>query len=203
MAKRTNERDSARKIVDIVLKRFGSGVQGHQAMVKFETRRQRDEEYIDKFLDDLELIRRRSNPDEKISERNLAIASNFMDVVTNDELKTMLATHFILSLDEVPTPDDLRMNSNEYLLIKPRAQSRYNNYGNYKGTNTGTHSSWYRPRVDMDKRRSCANFGSIDHHVSACSTYKLNMKAIVDDVNATDEEHGEYVKGLIMKYGPR
>ena len=58
MAKRANERDSARKIIDIVLIRFGFGVQGHQAMVKFEKRRQRDDESIDKFLDDLELLRR-------------------------------------------------------------------------------------------------------------------------------------------------
>ena len=32
-AKRSNERDSARKIFDILLNRFGSGVQGHQDMV--------------------------------------------------------------------------------------------------------------------------------------------------------------------------
>ena len=59
------------------------------------------------------------------------IASKFMDGVKSDELKTMLATHFTLSLDQVPTPDDLRMKSREYLLIKPRAQNRYSNYGNY------------------------------------------------------------------------
>ena len=157
MAKRANERDSARKIFDILLNRFGSGVQGHQAMVKFEKRRQRDDESIDKFLDDLELLRKRSNPDERITERNLAIASKFMVGVRSEELKTMLATHFTLSLDQVPTPDDLRMKSREYLLIKPRAQNRYSNYGNYSGTNTGANSSWYKPRDDMDKRRSCAN----------------------------------------------
>ena len=33
MAKRANERDSARKIFHILLNQFGSGVQGHQAMV--------------------------------------------------------------------------------------------------------------------------------------------------------------------------
>ena len=58
----------------------------------------------------------------------------------------------------------------------------------------------------MDKRRSCANSGSMDHHVSACSAYKQNMKAIgnfLDEVDATDEDHEEYVRGLIMKYGPR
>ena len=134
MAKRTNERDSARKIFDILLNRFGSGVQAHQAMVKFEKRRQRDDESVDKFLDDLELLRGKTNLDERISERNLAIASKFMDGVKSDELKTMLATQFTLSLDQVPSPDDLRMKSCEYLLIKPRAQNRYSNYGNYSGT---------------------------------------------------------------------
>ena len=79
----------------------------------------------------------------------------------------MLATHFTLSLDQVSMPDDLRMKSREYLLMKPRAQNRYCNYGNYSGTNTGANSSLYRLRDDMDKRRSCANRGSMDHHVSA------------------------------------
>ena len=58
----------------------------------------------------------------------------------------------------------------------------------------------------MDKKRSCANCGSLGHHVSACSTYRQNMKAIgyfLDDVDAIDEDHKEYVRGLIMKYGPR
>ena len=72
-----------------------------------------------------------------------------MDGVKSDELKTMLATIFTLSLDQVPTPDDLRMKSREYLLIKPRAQNRYSNYGNYSGTYTGANSSWYRPGDDM------------------------------------------------------
>ena len=118
----------------------------------------------------------------------------------------MLATHFTLSLDQVPTPDDLRMKSREYLLIKPRAQNRYSNYGNYSWTNTGANSSWYKPRDDMDKKRSCANCGSMDHHVSACSAYKQNMKAIgyfLDEVDVTDKDHEEYVRGLIMKHGPR
>ena len=117
-----------------------------------------------------------------------------MDGVKSEELKTMLATHFTLSLDQVPTPDDLRMKSREYLHIKPRAQNRYINYGNYSGTNTGANSSWYKPRDDMDKRRSCANCGSTDHHVSACSAYKQKIKAIgyfLDDVDATDEDHEE------------
>ena len=41
--------------------------------------------------------------------------------------------------------------------------------------------------------------------MSACSTCKQNMKAIVyflDDVDANDEDHEESVRWLIMKYGP-
>ena len=57
--------------------------------MKFEKRRERDDESIDKFLDDLELLRRRSNPDERFSEQNLAVASKFMDRLKGDELKTM------------------------------------------------------------------------------------------------------------------
>ena len=92
--------------------------QGHQGkhpqrllyiVETLEKRRQRYDESIDKFLDDLELLRRRSHPDE----RNLAIASKFTDGAKSNELKTMLATHFTLSLDQVPTPDDLRMKSRE------------------------------------------------------------------------------------------
>ena len=85
--------------------------------MKFKKRRQRDDEAIDKFLDDLELLRRRSNPDERIPQRNLA---KFMVGLKSDELKTMLDTQFTLSADSLPTPNDLRMKSREYLLIKPR-----------------------------------------------------------------------------------
>ena len=206
MAKRANEKDSARKNFDILLNRFGSVVQGHQAMVNFEKRRQRDDESTDMFLDDLELLRRRSNHDERTSERSLAIASKFMDGVKSDALKTMLATHFTLSLDQVPTPNDLRMKSREYLLINPRVQNRFSNFGNYIGTNIGANSSWYRPHDDMDKRRSCANCGSMNHYVSACSAYKQIMKAIgyfLDNVDATDDDYEEYIRGLIMKFEPR
>ena len=42
-------------------------------MMRFEKRRQRDET-IDKFLDDLEMLRRRSQPDESNRKMNLAVA---------------------------------------------------------------------------------------------------------------------------------
>ena len=41
------------RFFEILLKHFGSGLKGHQAMMRFEKRRQRDDESIDRFLDDL------------------------------------------------------------------------------------------------------------------------------------------------------
>ena len=198
MAKRRNESDSAWQIFYVFLTHFSSGVQGHQTIAKFEKKRQSVEVSIDKFLDDLELLRRRIIPG--------AIALSFMDGVRSDELKTMLATHFTLSADSRHTPDDLRMKLREYLLIKPRAQKRYSNNGNYSRMSTGTASSWYKTCDDMDKRSSCANCGSLDQLVSAFSIDKQSLKAIgffFDDMEASNEDHEDYVKKILLKFGPR
>ena len=76
MAKKQYQCDTAEKIFEILFKRFGSGVQGHQAMMPFKKRRQREDETIDKFLDDLKMLRRRSQPDESNRRMNLAVARN-------------------------------------------------------------------------------------------------------------------------------
>ena len=73
VAKKAEERDTADKIFEILLNRFGSGMKGHQAMMRFEKRRQRDDESIDRFLDDLESLRRRSDPEESQTEETLAL----------------------------------------------------------------------------------------------------------------------------------
>ena len=224
MAKKQYQRDTAEKIFEILLNRFGSGVQGHQAMMRFEKRTQREDETIDKFLDDLEMLRRRSQPDESNRRMNLAVASKFIDGVKNDELRTMLATHYTplsektlrrrsqpdesnrrmnlavaskfidgVKNDELrtmlathytplstnaPTPEELRLKSKEYLLLNPPSRSGYykNNYGNFNNGPANQGNNWYKPRDDMDKRRSCANCSSTDHHVSACPAYKQGMK---------------------------
>ena len=85
MAKKQYQRETAEKIFEIVLNRFESGVQGHQAMMRFEKRRQREDETIDKILDDLEMLRRRSQPDESNRRMHLAVASKFIDGVKNFE----------------------------------------------------------------------------------------------------------------------
>ena len=83
MAKEQYQRDTAEKLFEILLNRFSSGVQGNQAMMRIEKRRQREEETIDKFLDDLEMMRRRSQSDESNRRMNLAVASKFIDGVKN------------------------------------------------------------------------------------------------------------------------
>ena len=96
VATKEEERDTADKIFEILLNRFGSGMKGHQAMMRFEKSRQRDDESIDWFLDDLESLRR-SDPEESTNRRNFSIASKFIDMVKSDNLRTMLATYFTLA----------------------------------------------------------------------------------------------------------
>ena len=204
----TVSRDTAEKIFEILLNRFGSGVQGHQAMMRFEKRRQREDETIDKFLDDLEMLRRRSQPDESNRRMNLAVASKFIDGVKNDELRTMLAMHYTPLSTNAPTPEELRLKSKEYLLLKPPSRSGYykKNYGNFNNGPANQGNNWYKPRDDMDKRRSCANCSSTDHHVSACPAYKQGMKAIgfsLEDEDASELDHEDFMRGVIAKFGPR
>ena len=84
MAKKQYQRDTADKIFEILLNRYGSRLQGHQAMMRFEKRRQREDETIDKFLDNLEMLRRRSQPEESNRRMKLAVASKFIIGVNND-----------------------------------------------------------------------------------------------------------------------
>ena len=191
-----------------MLNRFGSGVQGHQAMVRFEKRRQREDETIDKFLGDLKMLRRRSQPDQSKRKMNLAVASKCIDGVKNDELRTMLAKHNRPLLTNAPTPKELRLKSKEYLLLKLPSRSGYykKNYGNFNNGPANQGNNWYKPRDDMDKRRSCANCSSTDHYVSACPTYKQGMKAkgfSLEDEDASEVDHEDFMRRVIAKFGPR
>ena len=58
----------------------------------------------------------------------------------------------------------------------------------------------------MDKRRSCANCGSADHHVAYCTTYKQGMKSLgyaPDEEDMSQMEEHEYYSDLIIKIGAR
>ena len=69
-----------------------------------EIRRQRENETIHKFLDDLKMLRRYSQPDESNRRMNLAVATKFIVSVKNDELRTILATRYTSLSTNAPTP---------------------------------------------------------------------------------------------------
>ena len=175
-------------------------------MMRFEKRRQREDESTDQFLDDLETLRRRrSDPEESTNRRNFSIASKFIDGVRSCDLRTMLSTYYTLSKDNAPTPEEMKKKSKEYMLMKQKKYS-YSEGRNMKMVSQPQRSSWYTPRDVKDKRTSCANCGSADHHVADCTTYKKGMKSLgyapeVEDMNQT-EEH-EFYSGLIIKIGAR
>ena len=53
--------------------------------MRFEKWRQPEDETIDNFLDNMEMLRRRSQPDESSRRMNLAVASKFIDGVKNGD----------------------------------------------------------------------------------------------------------------------
>ena len=58
----------------------------------------------------------------------------------------------------------------------------------------------------MNKRRSCANCGSADHHEVDCTTYKQGMKSLgyaPDEEDMSQTEEHEFYSGLIIKIGAR
>ena len=86
---------------------------------------------------------------------NLAVASNFLDGVKNNELMTMLATnHTPLSANE-PTPEKLRLKSKENLLLKSPMRSGYykKKYRNFNNGPANQVNKWFNSTDDMDKTR--------------------------------------------------
>ena len=82
------------------------------------------------------------------------------------------------------SPEEMRQKSEEYMLMKPKKYP-YSEGRNMQGGSQPQRSSWYKPRDDMDKRRSCANCRSADDHVEDCTTYKPATKSLK---YAPDEE---------------
>ena len=89
--------------------------------------------------------------------------------------------------------------------MKPK-KYLYSENRNMQGGSQPQRSSWYKPRDDMDKRRSCANCGSADHHVADCTTYKQGLKSLgyaPDEEDMSQMEEHEFYSGLIIKIGAR
>ena len=177
-------------------------------MMRFEKQRQLADKTIDKFMDDLEVLRKRSQPDESNSGMKLTVALKFIDGVKNVDFRTRSATHNTHLSTNAPISEELELKSKDYLLLKPPIRSSYykNNYDNFNNGPANQGSNWYRPRDDMDKRRSCANCSSTVHHVSTCSTYKQSMKAIgfsFEDKDASEIDHEDFMRGLVAKFSLR
>ena len=164
-------------------------------MMRFEKRNQMEDETIDKFLDDLELLRRRSQPDESKG---------------NDELRAMLATQYTTLSTNAPTEEELRLKSKNILLLKPPMRSTYykNNYDNFNNASANQGTNWHKPRDDMKNRRSCSNCSS-NCSANCRSSYigisiiKKGMKAIgfsLED-EAPDIDHGDFMRGVTAKFG--
>ena len=67
-------------------------------------------------------------------------------------------------------------------------------------------STWYKPRDDMDKRRSCAKCGSADHHVADITTYKQGKKSLgyaFDEEDMSQMEEHEFYSILIIMIGAK
>ena len=90
--------------------------------------------------------------------------------------------------------------------MKPKKYS-YSDNRNAQGGSQPQRSSRCNPsRDDMDKRRSCANCGSADHHVADCTTYKQGIKSLgyaSDEGDMSQMEEHEFYSGLIIKIGAR
>ena len=103
-------------------------------MMRFEKRRPRDDESIDRFVDDFESLRK-GDPEESTNRRNFGTASKFIDGVKSDDLRTMLATYYTLSKDNAQTPEEMRQKSRKYMLMKPKKYSYSENRNMQGGVN--------------------------------------------------------------------
>ena len=117
------ERDTADKILEILLNRFGSGMKSHQALTRIKKKeKKRDDESIEHFLDNLESLRRRSDLEQSPNNRDFSIASKLIDGVRSDDLRRMLATCYTLSKDNAPIPEEMRTKLETTWTNEGRAQ---------------------------------------------------------------------------------
>ena len=84
----------------------------------------------------------------------------------NDEKQ---ACTTILSNCTNPGGDETKIEGDD---VDETKKYSYSDGRNIQGEGQQQRSSWYKPRDDTDKQRSCANCGSADHHLTDCTTYK-------------------------------
>ena len=107
----------------------------HQTIMRFDRRRQRDDESIDRFMDNLKSLGRRSDPEESFHRGILTLLQNS------------------LSKDIAPDPEEMGQKSRKYMLRKSKKYSFSGNRSAQEGSQQ-QRSTWYKPRDDSDK---CTN----------------------------------------------
>ena len=92
-------------------------------MMRFLKRRHRDDGSIDRFLDELEGLRRRNDPEKSTSRKNFSVASKIIERMNNEDLRTMLVIYYTLSKVNPTTPEEMRQKSRECMSMKPKKYS--------------------------------------------------------------------------------
>ena len=115
--KPSEDRDTVEKIFELLSRPFGTGVTLNHARAAFISRKQRPQECVSAFLDNLEGLRVRAFPREPKDERNLEILLKFRDGVSNPGLHNMLLIKYSdeESAMKPPTVEQLRHVANEFL----------------------------------------------------------------------------------------
>ena len=87
VGKKEKERDTADKTFERMLNRFCSRMKLDRAMMRFEKKRKRYDESIDRFLDDLENLKKGKVPEESTKRIILSVASKFENGMKSDDLR--------------------------------------------------------------------------------------------------------------------
>ena len=102
------QRDSCKKIIDMLLRRYGDGPSSSAARLQFDVGKQNQGEKIDTYLDDLEGLRIRGHPEETVETRNWEISKKFMRGLLDERLQFAM---------NPPTVEELRAKCRDFLTM--------------------------------------------------------------------------------------
>ena len=145
MQKTETERDSCKKIFDMLLRRYGDGPSSSAARLQFDVRKQNQGEKIDTYIYDLEGLRIRGHPEETVKTRNWEISKKFMTGLLDEKLPHSLLTLYTgeqFALNP-PTVEELRAKCRDFLTmmsVNPRNQISQNQGSGYQKSSQVTNS---------------------------------------------------------------
>ena len=134
--------------------------------MSFEKRRQRDDESIDQFLENIKSLRRSSEPEEttKVEVLQHSIPGHCWREKRRSKNKDgNLLDAF---KRQCATSDETRQNSLEYL---QSTRYSYSPDCDLQGAQQISKTSCNKPKDDKDEHRLCSNCGSADHILAECT----------------------------------